>query len=375
MTQALDAAWARFPQAAALSARQAQARAGVDLSRGLTPGAASVSLNHLNDRLNQNTGRREWEIEMATPLWLPGQRRAREVVADLVSAEVEARGAALRLELASEVREAWWAVAVARESTTLARQKLATAQALESTVQRRFKTGDLARLDANLAKTERLAAQAEVLDADSASQLAQQAYRVLVGLEAPTVLAPEGEAPQEVDAPHPQLRALQLAAEVARSRLALVDASQRDAPELAVRWSNQRSDALAPHDQAVGVKLTIPLSSGGQVRQEEAAARAELAQAEAELAQMQTRTQQNVLKAQAEWSAAQRQMGMAEERKALTADSLQLAQRAFEVGESDLPALMRARAASQEALAWSQRQEVARHLALSRLHQARGVMP
>ena len=55
--------------------------------------------------------------------------------------------------------------------------------------------------------------------------------------------------------------------------------------------------------------------------------------------------------------------------------SLRLAQRSFDLGESDLSALMRARAASYEAQSWRQRQQVACGLALSRLHQAQGVLP
>jgi cobalt-zinc-cadmium efflux system outer membrane protein len=383
LTQALDAAWARTPQAVALSARQAEAQAGLDLARGLTPGPASLSLNHLNDRLNQNTGRREWELELATPLWLPGQRSARESLAEKAAVELDARNASLKLQLAAEVREAWWRVAAARDAAALAHQRLDTAQALEGSVLRRFKTGDLARVDANLVKTERLAAQAEVLDADSGLQQAMQAYRTLTGVDAPAALPAETTQAQDVEASrpqlppqlHPQLRALQAITEVAQGRLALMDASQLDAPELAVRWTNQRSDGMTPYDQAVGVKLTIPLSSGARVRQDGAAARAELAQAEAELTLAQIRTQQEVLKAQSELDVAQRQLAMAQERQALTTDNLNLAQRSFELGESDLPTLMRARAASHEALAWFKRQKTAHSLAQSRLLQAQGVLP
>lgn len=375
LTQALDAAWARAPQAVALSARQAEAQAGLDLARGLTPGPASVSLNHLNDRLNQNTGRREWEVELATPLWLPGQRSARESLAEKASIELDARSASLKLQLAAEVREAWWRVAAARDAAALAHQRLDTAQALEGSVLRRFKTGDLARVDANLVKAERLAAQADVLDADSGLQQAMQAYRTLTGVDAPVVLPAEPAQTQNMETVHPQLRALQAITEVAQGRLALVDASQRDAPELALRWTNQRSDGMTPYDQALGVKLTIPLSSGVRVRQDGAAARAELAQAEAELTLAQTRTQQEVLRAQSELDLAQQQLAMAQERQALTTDNLTLAQRSFELGESDLPTLMRARAASHEAQAWFKRQETAHSLAQSRLLQAQGVLP
>nr|WP_276598311.1 TolC family protein [Roseateles koreensis] len=375
LAHALDAAWARSPQAAALTARQAETQAGLELARGLTPGPASVSLNHLNDRLTQNIGRREWEFEVATPLWLPGQRPARESLAEKVSVELEARTASLKLQLAADVREAWWRVAAARDTADLAHQRLDTAQALESSILRRFKAGDLARMDANLIQTERLAAQAEVLDADSGLQQATQAYRVLTGADAPALLPAELAQTQGAVANHPQVRALQATTAVAQSRLAVVDASHRDAPELAVRWTQQRSGDMTSSDQAVGVKLTIPLSFGARMRQDSAAARADLVQAETELTLAQTRTQQELLRAQSELDIAQRQWALAQERQALTTDNLTLAQRSFALGESDLPSLLRARAASHEALAWFKHQETARALAQSRLLQAQGMLP
>ena len=70
---ALEQAWTRHPQAAAVSAREDEARARADVAAGITPGPASMSLSSLNDRLNKNRGKQEWEVEMAVPLWLPGQ--------------------------------------------------------------------------------------------------------------------------------------------------------------------------------------------------------------------------------------------------------------------------------------------------------------
>jgi outer membrane protein TolC len=386
LAQALDAAWQRAPLAAALPARQAQAQAATDSANSLTPGPAAVSVSHLSDRLNSNAGRREWEVEVATPLWLPSQRQAQQAVAGHASDELQAEAAALRLQLAAEVREAWWTVAQARSASTLARQRLDAAIELEQAVQRRYKTGDLARLDANLAQTERLQAEADGLDAERAELQARLGYQALVGTPPPDELPPEpltaederlqGPAPIPADSTaQPPLRALQARVELARSRLALVDASRRDAPELALRWNNQRGDAFTPYDQAVGVKLTVPLSSDSRSRQDSAAARAELAQAEGELALLQSRLEQDQARAQADWRAAQRQLDLAEARRAATSDNLSLAQRAFTLGEIDLASLLRARTAAHEAQAALARQQVARHQALSRLHQALGLLP
>jgi len=100
---ALEQAWSRHPQAAAFSARESEAQARTEVAAGLTPGPASVSLANLTDRLNANGGKNEWALELAVPLWLPGQRAARGLEAGSATAEVAARRAALRLQIASEL--------------------------------------------------------------------------------------------------------------------------------------------------------------------------------------------------------------------------------------------------------------------------------
>jgi outer membrane protein TolC len=66
---------------------------------------------------------------------------------------------------------------------------------------------------------------------------------------------------------------------------------------------------------------------------------------------------------------------MAQARREVPADTLQLAEKTFSLGESDLTALLRARAASFEAEAASIRQETARGNAISQLKQTLGEMP
>ena len=376
LAAAVEQAWSRHPQAAAIVAREAEAQARVEVAAGITPGPASMSLSNLNDRLNRNHGKQEWEVELAAPLWLPGQKAAREAEAKSALAEVAARRASLRLQIAGEVREAWWTVAGARNARDLAGRRNATARALEADVLRRFEAGDLARVDANLAQNERLAAEAELLEAEAALRQVEQAYRGLTGDAAPAALAAENAIPlRERQEDHAQLVALAAAAQLARARLKVTEDTRRDAPELALRMVRERGELGEPYANTVGVKLTIPFSSGARVRQESAAARAEASQADAELALARQKIELDAERARLDLDVALRQLGMAEERRALTADNLRLAEKSFSLGESDLTALLRARGNAFEAEAFSNRQQVARAAAESRLNQALGVLP
>ncbi len=374
--EALEQAWARHPQAAAVSAREDEARARADVAAGITPGPASLSLSSLSDRFNRNRGKQEWEAEMAVPLWLPGQQAARVAEAESTFAEVAARRAALRLQVAGEVREAWWAVAAARNARDLTRRRATTAGALEADVLRRFKAGDLARIDANLAQGERLAAEAEAIEAEAALLAAEQLYRNLTGAAAPSLLAAEAAfAAREPVGHHPQLAAVAAAARTARAKLRVAEETRRDTPELALRVVRERGEFAEPYASSVGVKLTIPFSSGARVRQENSAARAEASQADAELALARLRLQLDTEKARLDLAAAERQFAMASVRRELTADNLRLAEKAFSLGESDLTTLLRVRAGAFEAEAFLNRQQVARAAAQSRLKQILGVLP
>ncbi len=376
LAEALNQAWARHPQTAAIAAREDEAQARAEVAGGLTPGPAALSLSSLNDRLNRNRGKQEWEAEVAVPLWLPGQQAAREAEAASAVAEVDARRAALRLQIAGEVRDTWWAVAAARHARDLAGQRTATARALEADVLRRFKAGDLSRVDANLARGERLAAEAEAIEAGAALLQAEQAYRTLTGAAAPAVLSEEQPARMREPAEdHPQLAAAAAVARNARARLKVAEETRRDAPELAVRMVRDRGEFGEPYANTVGVKLTIPFSSGPRVRQENAAARIESSQADAEQALAQLKLKLDAEKARLDLDAAERQFAMARERRALTADNLHLAEKAFSLGESDLTALLRVRTGAFEAEAFFNRQQVARAAAQSRLKQVLGVLP
>lgn len=373
---ALEQAWSRHPQAPAFSAREAEAQARMDVAAGLTPTPPSLSLSNVSDRLNADAGQDAWELELAVPLWLPGQRAARAQEAGRVADDVVARRSALRLQLAGELREAWWVLDTARQALALATQRAAAARTLEADVVRRFKLGELARVDANLAQNERLLAESESLEAESAWRLAEQTYRALTGADAPEQLTEETAAARpEAGVDHPQLAAAQTLAQLAQARLRLAEQTRRDAPELALRLVRERGDFSAPYAHALGIKLTVPFSAGARVRQDTSAAQAESWQAEGEWTLAQQRVTQETARARWALEVAQQQLDKAQARRHVTADSLRLAERAFALGESDLSTLLRARQAMREADAFFNRQHSARLAGVSRLNQSLGVMP
>ena len=378
LASALEQAWRLHPQAAALDARDAEAQAARDIAGGLTPEPGAISIGSRNDRANRNLGQQEYEVELATPLWLPGQKAAREDAAASQVDEVAAKRIALRWELAGELREAWWALAAARNARTLAARRVETARALESDVRRRFRAGDLSRIDGNLAQSEVLAAEAELIEAEANRLQAEHLLRTLTGSGAPAEVgeeAPAAERTAEAAAAHPLLAAAAAASRSARARTTVAAESRRGAPELALRVVRERGDFAEPYNNSIGVRLRIPFSSGALVRRDTAAAQAEASQADAEMLRARTRVELETERARRALAAAGQQLAMAGERRTLAADNLRLAEKAFALGESDLSALLRIRAAAFDAESFYDRQRVARAAAISRLNQALGALP
>lgn len=376
LSQALEQAWSRHSQAGALNARMEQAQAQAELSSALTPAAPSLSLSNATDRLNARTGKDAWELELAVPLWLPGQSAARVAESNNTAAEVVARRAALRLQLAGELRDAWWAVGAARYAVNLAGRREGAARALASDVVRRFKAGELARVDANLAQNEQLAAESELLESQSVLRQAEQTYRLLTGVEAPAVLTQEVSAAGLVDeSTHPQLAAAQAVAELAQARLNVAEKTRRDAPELALRLVRDRGDFSAAYANSIGVKLTLPFSSGARVQQDRSVAQIEVTQTQAELILARQRVLSDQTRARLDVEVAQQQLVKAQARMALTADNLALVEKSFAMGESDLSTLLRSRSAAFETEAFVARQQIAYFLGVSRLNQSLGVSP
>lgn len=376
LADAIEQAWLRDPLAAPLEAREDEVRARVDLADRFVPGAPSASVGVLDDRFHRDAGAQKWEVEVGVPLWLPGQQSARRAEARSLQEQLPAQRALSRWTVAGEVRARWWALAAARAAHDLALRRAETARALESNVMRRFETGDLARMDANLARNERLAAEAEVVQAGALVQAQEARLRALTGVNAPSVLPGErAVVPLPALEEHPQWQAASAAARAAEAVLLATVKSDRPAPRVALRMERDRGAIAEPFSNAVGVRVSVPFSWEPQQRQQTSAARAERLRADAELATLRLRLQAAVDSARAEFDAAQRQLEIASVRQATTTDNLQLAERAFSLGETDLTSLLRVRATALEADQFEARQRIALEAARSQLNQALGAVP
>lgn len=387
--EAVELAWQRHPELIALASRDEAANAGKELADRLTADAGAISLSSRNDQLNRHPGLQEHEVEISTALWLPGQRSARQSEALAKQDELAAQRMALRWEIAGQVSELWWQVAAARQGKILAERRFEEAQALARDMQARFRSGEASRIDANLAQAEVHQAQMGVLDELTQVRQAEQAFQLLTGAEIvgreifpqnPTSTNGQLNADEKLDldsvvSSHPLLLQANRQLDSARARAKLTQASQRAAPELALRAVRERATLNEAFTNSIGIRLKIPFASPAQNRQDNANARAETIQSELDVMRISAALRIQIEQAVQLKNSTQQQIELAQQNVLLANDNLQLVEKAFRLGEQDLVTLLRAKAAAFQAQSVLNKQKLAEASAVSKLHQAMGRLP
>jgi len=379
MRDALAAAWERHPTARALNARQEEFAARHEAADSVLAGAPSAGLSNRNDRLQRDTGQREWEASITLPLWLPGYQ-ARTLA--LIEREHSAYAALVeqsRWKLAGEVREAWWQAMLAANERDVARARSESARLLAGDVERRVRAGDLPRMDGNQARSAEAAAEAALAEADSRAHRAARNFLALTGQPAlpasDSMIEQRHRADHDATITHPQLAPLERAINAARARLEIATKNVRDLPELTFGMRRERPLQDAAWESSAIVGVRIPLATDSRNRPKIAAANADLIEAEALLPYEKGRVDAEREAALRELERSDQSLARAETRRALATEMRREYARAFTHGNIDLPQRLRVEADAFDAELAAARARIEAARSISRYNQALGILP
>jgi outer membrane protein, heavy metal efflux system len=366
---AVDAAWQRSPQGRSLEARRNESLAGREAAQSWIAGSPSVGLSQRSDRWTDRNGVRETDVSLSAPIWLPGQKSARQALAQTSADDLEAQITHARLAIAGEVRERLWAVAAARETLTEVQDHLHHLEGLAGEVMNRVGAGDLARTDGMLAQQEVLAARGAVANAQARLQEARTRYTALTGqAEMPT---PEPE-PIAVgqNRPHPRLLAARSSLDHARAAHKVVTAARSDPPTVGVSMRREQDSFAGGSSRSVGIAVQIPLGTNARNLPLETAALTNIETAAAEAALVEAVLQGDVELARQQLATAEQAREAAIARAAVMHEHTRLIDKAFRLGERGLADLLRSEALSHEADVAVHQQRIAVGLARARLRWA-----
>ena len=382
LRQALDAAWQTSSQSRSLDNRRSELAAKEKAAGSWISGEPVAGIAHRTDRLNKNEGFREYEAEIELPLWNHGVRAATQADVAAQRLGFDGQFALARLKLAGELRALAASAATAQVELALNKRKLLDATALTQDLDRRVKAGENARVDGLQAQL--LVQQAQTALAQAESQLTrlQNQWRSLTGLASVAPLEEtlaSSAANEGITAPispdHPALRQAQAQVGSAQARLALTTADKRDPMAVGVGIARERASFGAASETTLRIALRIPLGGDNRNEPRRAAARAELDTAQADLDALQRQLPTEVAAATAELRAARFAQTAAIERARLSSEVQALITKSWRLGDSDLPARLRADNEQFEASLSLARAAIDMQRAIANLNQAHGVFP
>lgn len=372
----LDAAMQRRPDGEISDALRREGEARRDQANSLFAADPALVLRHQTDAAGDNTGMREWEAGLEVPLWLPGQKADRRREAAGLQQQADAYETLRTLEVAGELRERLWELLIARETVSRAEQALASARTLEQVVMRRVEAGELARAELNLVRKETLARESELQQGRNALALATEHYRRYTGSDAlPAEPREPMAAADTVPDTHPRLVMAQVMVARARAARDRTRGERHGNPSLYVAGLQTRDGSQAPYQSSVDVQLRVPLGLASQTRPALAGAERALTEAQVELARVRLTLAEELHHSESAVQAARDRLQLAERQDVLSEEGLRLAQRAFELGESDLFKLLAARQQAVEARRQRALGQLELGLAIARFNQAAGVVP
>ncbi len=374
--EVLQKTYERNPQRHVLQAMDGEVQARYIHARGMLPAAPAISLRHLNDTIGSGRGEREWEAELELPVWLPGQRSARQAVASEAQNDLAASREGLMLQVAGVLRDAVWDIGMNANNVQLVGQRVETAKSLQRDVERRFKAGELAKTDVMLAQNETLQAEATLVRAQAELKHAEHRYWVLTGLdEVPARQEEPLTDKHDLGDDHPLMREAQSRITLAENERELVRVERRENPQLMLAARSQRGAFDNAYNDSIGLKLRIPFSTETRTAPMLAAAETNVARFMSERDRLRYAMETAMHEAEHNLEVTRSELEIVTRQNQIAQENLRLARKAFELGESDLVQLMRVQALAYEAERALGSRRIQLQWDISRYNQAVGVLP
>ena len=380
VASAFESALAIDPELQAAEKRIEAANFAASAARAITPEPLSIEGSYRTDKSFDNQGLREVELGVVAPVWLWGERKASRNLRNAELQTLELKLQTQKLALAAQVRQAYWGTIAAQLDVEIAQTRLLSAKRLLDDVEKRVAAGDLAKAD--LLQATALHAQAKAEHGSAASNVSQLAahFTGLTGLPASVLGQPRPESIDTVRtqfdaATHPDLAHAQEAFTTAQRGRELAGIQSRPNPEVGLSIVSDRGAFAAPEEKSLMLGTRIPLGSSAKHKN-----RVLTAQADELTAQAQVNKLERSLNARAQAAASSLKLfeelqASAEERASAAQEAYSLYQRSFELGETDLPTLLRFEQQAHEAQRLARKAKSEHAAKVSDYKQALGLLP
>lgn len=363
------------PQQSLLAAHQQMVQARRTMANSWLPQAPSVGFSHQNDALLSNRNEREWQAQMQIPIWLPGQRQARSQVASLADDSLSQDRAGLQQLAADLLRNAVWEIAMRRNDVSLMENRHNTLRSIGEDVQKRFKAGEVARLDIMQSQQETLQAERQLVLANAELMHAQFRYQQLTGLNEIPARLEESLSTRESYEDSPYWQAAQARVKLAEGQRNLTAIEQRQNPQLTLSTRTIQGGFDYAYNSSMGVAITIPLQSEVQRAPLLANAEQNIGDARTQLETLRRQLENNLHEAEHNLHVSRQELTLIQQQQTIASENASLARKAYRLGELDLNQLLRLQLLAFEAERSLSSQQLQVQWNIAKYNQAVGVLP
>lgn len=366
---------ALHPQQSLLAAHQHMVQARKTMANSWLPQAPSIGFSHQNDALMSNRDEREWQAQMQIPIWLPGQRQARSQVASLADDSLSQDRAGLQQLAADLLRNAVWEIALRRNDVNLMENRRNTMRNIAADVQKRFKAGEVARLDVMQADQETLLAERQQVTAHAELMHAQFRYQQLTGLNEMPAKLEEPLSSRDNFTDSAYWQASQARLKLAEGQRDLTAIEQRQNPQLTLSTRTIQGGFDYAYNSSMGVAINIPLQSEVQRAPLLANAEQNIGDARTQLENLRRQLENNLHEAEHNLHVSRQELTLIEQQQAIASENASLARKAYRLGELDLNQLLRLQLLAFEAERSLSSQQLQVQWNIAKYNQAVGVLP
>lgn len=234
-------------------------------------GVPQLGVGILSDALLADDGYSEQEYELTTDIWLPGERLGARREADAARRLAQVDIEIARLDIAGQVRDAYWDLVLAERLLRIAQEAARQAAQSHAAVERLVDARESAPHDLELAGAVLAARQREAAalaaNADSAAAALQRFTGIgrSAGVAERRPTDPALESTTEVEA-HPLVRRATAQHDMLVAATARQSRDLGASPQVAVVMRRERPLEGAEFDESIGVRLTVPVGRSADSR-------------------------------------------------------------------------------------------------------------
>ena len=375
LSEVLEKAYARTPMQASLQSRDVMVSAKNRIANAMLPSAPAVGIIHQNDAIGSGRGERDWQAELELPVWQPKQRDNRLKVAEAIQSSTSASRHSLKLQVAGQLREALWNIAANDNNLSLAINKLQVAKKLQSDVDKRYRAGELAKTDAMLAEQEVLRVEKEKVRAEAEVMHARHRYYLLTGLRELPASYEEKQSSLEDYSQSPIWLEAESKLGLAETERDLAQVESHENMRVLLNVRNSKGAFDTTDNNSVGVHVRVPFGSEASAAPIRAAAEMVVGNALTEREAMRFELEAAMHEAEHNLSVSRAELSIATKQHEIAKESLTLAQKAFQLGETDLVSLLRVQAQTFEVQRAFTTRQIQVQWDIARYNQTVGVLP